>query len=136
MKKAVFIIAQKMFRDEEYKEPKDILENAGVKKLDDARRQVHLEGFTTGVARKENARLPMQHIPHVEQLLGVIAVHLGGNLVDQIGAEINGDQHHADEQQLPGGEGDLRALQPTPDPIPQASEPARRGSPESSHEAG
>ncbi len=33
MKKAVMIVAQEMFRDEEYAEPKSILENAGIKVL-------------------------------------------------------------------------------------------------------
>ena len=31
MKKAVFVIAEKIFRDEEYQEPKDILTQAGIK---------------------------------------------------------------------------------------------------------
>jgi len=33
MKKAIFIIAKKEFRDEEYREPKEVLENAGIQTI-------------------------------------------------------------------------------------------------------
>ena len=78
-----------------------------MEKLDDACRQVHLDGFPTGVAREEDARLPMQHIPHIQQFFGMVADHLGGHLGDAVGAEENHQSHAGHDQQGPGGYGKL-----------------------------
>jgi hypothetical protein len=48
--------------------------------LDGRRRQIKLEGLPPGVAREKDPMFPAQDVPHVEELLGVVAVHIQGEV--------------------------------------------------------
>ena len=59
MKKAAFIIAQEMFRDEEYLEPKQILENAGIQTITASKSK----GIATGkLGAQAHAEIPLQNL--------------------------------------------------------------------------
>ncbi len=68
---------------------------------DNGCRQIHLQPFPTGVAGEEDVRLAVHHIPHIQQLFGLVADHFWRHLLQAVDTEEDHQRHDRHDQQRP-----------------------------------